>query len=264
MQPERANNTVTAGPQPETTSPKPGEAAKHRNPLRWGASFAAGALAGFIAFFGIQEFGNLFQLPEQLWPLLYKEQLTQEETGLLVAASILRDYQNTALQVAILGAAAGGLLGLVEGLARRSAVASIVGCVGGMLLGGAAGALGGIVDLYALSRLWTMDFDITFKSMAAHSSAYLIAGIGIAIVVGLTRRRLFPTLGVVLAAALLAGLIYPGLAACLFPVENTDAAVPTVGVGPLMLWTMLPTVLIGLAIARTARHAPPLAVAQTA
>lgn len=221
--------------------------------LRWLASFAAGALAGYIAFFGIRDFGYSFDLPEHLYPLLDKQRLTAEEADMLFAATVRREYQNTALQVAMLGAAAGCLLGLVEGLARRSIMATLIGCVGGMILGGLAGAAGGITDLYVLSWLWGMDFDITFKSMAAHSSAFLLPALGIAIVVGLTRRRLLPTVGVVLAAALLAGLIYPGLAAYLWPVENTNAAVPIVGTGPLLLWTMLPAMLISLAVARTGR-----------
>ncbi|MBA3313599.1 MAG: hypothetical protein M3552_15705 [Planctomycetota bacterium] len=251
MQPEqtRLANEVPAADAPAGTI---AASSVRGSRTKWFSSFAAGTLAGFIAFLGIQEFGYFFRLPVHLGPLLDKQELTQEEFKLLTAAAILRDYQNTALQVAILGAAAGGLLGLVEGLARRSLLATVIGCVGGILLGGIAGAVGGIADLYALTWLWGMEFDITFKSMAAHSVAFLLAGIGIALVVGLTRGRLFQTLGVVLAAALLAGLIYPGLAAYLWPIENTNAAVPTVGRGPLMLWTMLPAVLIGLAIARTA------------
>ncbi len=225
--------------------------------LRWLASFAAGALAGYIAFFGIRDFGSYFGLPEHLYPLLDKQELTPEEANLLSAAFMRREYQNTALQVAMLGAAAGALLGLVEGLARRSILATLIGGVGGLLLGGLAGAAGGAIDLYVLSWLWGMNFDITFKSMAAHSIAFLLPGLGIAIVVGLTRRRLLPTVGVVLAAALIAGLIYPGLAASIWPVPNTDAAVPMGEMGPLLLWTMLPTMLMALAIARTGRVTVP-------
>jgi len=227
------------------------------NWLRWFGSFAAGALAGYIAFVGIVEFAYVFQIPEHLTPLLSKRNLTQEEADTLYAAEVLRQYQNTALQVAILGAAAGCLLGFVEGLARRSILATLVGCVGGTVLGGLAGAAGGAIDLFVLSWLWGMNFDITFKSMAAHSMAFLLPALGIAIVIGLTRRRLLPTIGVVLGAALLAGLIYPGLAAYLWPVENTNAAVPIVGTGPLLLWTMLPAMLMGLAIARTSRATLP-------
>jgi uncharacterized membrane protein YjjP (DUF1212 family) len=227
--------------------------------LRWLASFAAGALAGYIAFFGIRDFGFYFEIPAHLSPLLDKRELTVKEADMVLAALTRREYQNTALQVAMLGAAAGALLGLVEGLARRSILATLVGGAGGLLLGGLAGAAGGAIDLYVLSWLWGMDFDITFKSMAAHSVAFLLPALGIAIVVGLTRRRLLPTVGVVLAAALLAGLIYPGLAAYLWPVENTNAAVPIVGTGPLLLWTMLPAMLMSLAIARTGRPVLPVA-----
>lgn len=221
--------------------------------LHWCASFVAGALAGYVAFFCIERFGYYFQIPAHLAPLTLKERPTPEEVAILTEALQVREYQNTALQVAILGSIAGAFLGLVEGLARRSVLATLVGGVGGALLGGIAGAAGGVVDLYTLSWLWSMDFEMTFKSMTAHSIAYLLTGVGIAIVVGLTRRRLLPTLGVVLAAALLAGLIYPGVAAHFWPIENTDAAVPMpiFERGPLLLWTMLPAVLIGLAIART-------------
>ena len=227
--------------------------------LRWFGSFAAGAIAGYVAFFGIREFGFLFQLPEHLIPLLDKQRLSPEEVDSLIAAETLLRYQNTAVQVAILGAAAGCLLGLVEGLARRSFRTTLIGGLGGMLLGGLAGAAGGIVDLYVLSRLWDMQFETIFKAMAAHSIAFLLVGLGMAIVVGLTRGRVVPTVGVVLAAALIAGLIYPGLAASIWPVPNTDAAVPLDAMGPLLLWTMLPTLLMALAIARTGRPLVPSA-----
>ena len=91
--------------------------------------------------------------------------------------------------------------------------------------------------------------------MAAHSSAFLIAGVGVSIMPGLMARSFWPTLGVVLAAALIAGLAYPGVAAYYFPVPNTDAAVPVVGRGPLLLWLALPTMLMALGLARTR---PPL------
>jgi hypothetical protein len=49
----------------------------------------------------------------------------------------------------------------------------------------------------------------------------------------------------------------------LWPIPNTNAAVPLEEVGPLLLWTMLPTMLISLAVARTGRPRLPVAVAAT-
>jgi len=220
---------------------------------RLGVSFTAGLAAGAIAFAALlvmSRYQLFFRLPDEVFPLLRQNRLSPEETAFVSSALRTQAYQNTALTVAVFGAIVGGLLGLASGGSRKSAFASSAGLGGGLIAGAGAGALGGLVDLFALERLWAMDFDHTYKAMVGHSSAFLIAGVGIGGTAGLAARQVTRTLGVVLAAALIAGLIYPGLAAALFPVLNTDAAIPD-GRLALLLWMVLPAGLMGLAIGRT-------------
>ena len=115
--------------------------------------FAAGLAATVLAFDGIVRYGFSFQIAPELLPIFMKERPTAEEAELVEAAFRKREYSNTALQVAILGAAAGGLLGLAAGAAGKSVAAASAGLVGGTVLGAVAGAAGGIVDLCLLEQL---------------------------------------------------------------------------------------------------------------
>lgn len=218
---------------------------------------AIGLVAGGVAFLGIGLYGTAFRLPPDVDRLAYQDFLTREDAAILMAAEELRAYQNTALSVAILGGVAGGILGLAAGLRRRTFAATAGGLTGGVLLGSAFGGLGGLVELYLGNSLWPLEFERTFKTMATHSTAFLIAGVGIGLAAGLAARRVRHSLGVVLGAALIAGLVYPGVAAAAFPVSHTDAVVPR-EFGPLLLWTVMPIALMGLALGRTKPTPPPV------
>ena len=224
--------------------------------VRIGVSFTAGLAAGVLAFvvlLGMARYGIAFRVPESVSRIEYRERLTSDELAIVREARRKQAYQNTALTVAVFGAVVAGLLGMAAGASRKSILASSGGLFGGTVVGAGAGALGGVVDLYALEWLWPMAFDHSYKAMVGHSAAFLIAGIGIGAAAGLAARQVPQMLGVVLAAALIAGLIYPGVAAALFPEFNTDAAVPE-GALALLLWMILPAGLMGLAIGRT--HPP--------
>lgn len=228
---------------------------------RAGLSTFTGLFAGLIAFVGILQVGWLIPLPIDVSELMIKaqdERLTRQENDYVDAALTTQFYYNTMLHVAIFGAAAGGLLGFWAGVTRRSTSASFLGLIGGAIAGGIAGAVGGAVDLYAILELWHHDFEVTFKTMLGHSAAFLIAGVAIGTVAGLVIHKVPRSLAVTLSAALIAGLIYPGLAAFLFPVMNTDVPVPYDPYNPipLLVWTLLPTGLMGLALGRINAPAP--------
>lgn len=219
-----------------------------------------GATAGIVAFCGIGRYGESFRLPRDVVGLVDKERLTDAEFAALTEARVVTNYRNTALSVAILGGVAGGLFGLAAGLTRGMFVAT-AGFVGGTLLGILFGGMAGTVELFAAYRIWPIGIDSSYKAMATHSIAYLIVGAAVGVAAGLAARRVRASLGVVLAAAVIAGLIYPGVAAHLFPVENTDAVVPPAFLmgdagfspfrfAPLVLWTLLPTALMGLGLGR--------------
>jgi hypothetical protein len=216
------------------------------------AGIAGGVLAcAAIILLEVFEIGAL--QPGDLPRVDDPRNMTAEQIVEFQAVVRTNEYLRTSLFVAAFGAAVGGVLGFVAGVARKSLRASSAGLLGGIVVGAMAGALGGMADLFALERLWPMEFDHTYKAMVGHTTAFLIAGVGIGGAAGLVARQLPQTLGVVLAAALIAGLVYPGIAAYFFPVLNTDAAVPD-GFWSLLLWTILPALLMGIGIGRT--HAP--------
>lgn len=220
---------------------------------RFTLSFAAGLAAGVLAFaalFTMARNGLEFRVPDEIAVIREKRQMSFEEAAMVVKAERKLAYQNTALTVAVFGAFAGGLLGMIAGVSRRSLFASSAGLFGGTVVGAGAGALGGLADLYALEWMWPMAFDHSYKAMVGHSAAFMIAGVGIGGAAGLAARQVPQTLGVVLAAALIAGLVYPGVAAVLFPVLNTDAAIPE-GMLAQLLWLILPAGLMGMAMGRT-------------
>ncbi len=208
-----------------------------------------GILAGTVACAAISRYGTAFGLPSEVELIRGQRMPTLEEERIIDAAERVQSYQNTVLSVAILGGVAGAALGLAVGLRSRTVTATAGGLIGGAILGAAFGAAGGFVELFAAYRLWEFDFARTFKTMMAHSAAFLISGVGIGLAAGLATRRVRHSLGVVLAAAFIAGLVYPGLAAAVFPISNTDAVVPG-ELGPLLMWTVMPVALMGLALGR--------------
>lgn len=216
---------------------------------------AASLIGGLAAFAGIERFGRSLE-PKRAAEIgiaagvgagMTPEQAAAEEAYLRK-----RDYTNTTLSLALFGLAAGAFLGIAAGMTREAAGA-VIGLFCGASAGAAFGALGGAAEVYVY-RLWGYRTDPLFRAMAGQAIAFFLAGSGIGLGAGLPVRRALRIAAAAAAAGLLAGVIYPGLAAALFPISDTNSLVPE-GTGPLLLWTLLPAGLMGLTAARASAKA---------
>ncbi len=211
---------------------------------------AAGIVAGLIAFAAIDRFGSSFALPTDVEPIAAMGLRSGEQDQILGAAMARRNYQNTALTVAILGGVTGAILGLVAGIGRGTAAKSLLGSTLGFVLGAAGGAAGGLADVYTVQRLEQNDgIAPAIKTVAAHSAAFLGAGLGVGLGIGLIGRRILPSTAMGSAAGVVAACLFSVIVAALFPVTNTDMAVPP-RIGPLLFWSLLPAAVIGLGLGR--------------
>lgn len=167
-------------------------------------------------------------------------------------------YQNSTLLLAVIGGCLGACLGLAEGALRRSIGTALLKLLTGALLGAAFGAAGGLAQVFAGLQIerWTR-LDPTFRAMAMHSLAWMLAAAGLALALFLPPRRLPGVLRGVLSAisaGLVAGLIYAPLGAYLFPLSDADQAVPS-GSGNRLVFIALAAGLIGLALGRARQTA---------
>jgi hypothetical protein len=166
---------------------------------------------------------------------------------------------NATLFVTILGVIVGGGLAASEAVARRLGwfilAAVLAGAAVGALFGFLAGLAGNMAfDLHqpigSLSPL--------AKTIRSQTAMLGILGVGIGLSMGLLSgcRRTVLTCGVGgLLAGVLAGIVYPMLAAVCLPTVATELVVPSHRAGRL-LWIGVMTGLLGVAIPGVARQRP--------
>lgn len=211
---------------------------------------AAGLVAGACAWLAVSRLIDFEYLPPEIMGLLGRP--TPQQQATFDAAVRIRDYRNAAIAYATLGAAAGGLIGGAACL-RRSKTA-VVGMIAGLAFGAICGAHGGAAGQFLVERLRTTPLDSILRTTAATATAFVMTGFGVGAAVAVTSRRAAPLVGAI-AAALIAGLVYPVLVAALFPAVPTDKVVPWQA-WPQLLWAMLPSALFGIAVGRTVRRGP--------
>ncbi|MBA3312994.1 MAG: hypothetical protein M3552_11610 [Planctomycetota bacterium] len=209
---------------------------------------AAGLVAGACAWLAVSGRIDFEYLPPEIMDLLGRP--TPEEEAKFRAAVRARDFRTAATSFAILGLASGGLIGLAAG-ARRNRGSAAVGLAAGLALGGVFGAAGGATGQFLSDGLQTTGLDSILRTMAASAGGFVVAAIGVGAGAAVASRRSAP-LPAAVAAALIAGLVYPLLAAALFPAAPTDKPMPW-DAGPLLVWAMLPAGLMGLAVGRAGR-----------
>lgn len=230
----------------QATAPPSGVAASRLFPV---LLTVIGLVAGACAWFAISQRIDFEYLPPEIIGVMGRP--TPEEQVRIYAAVRARDLRTAATSFAILGTALGSLIGLAVGLGRSKA-AAVAGLASGLVAGAICGAAGGAAGQLLLGQLGRVKADPILRTTAAVEIAFAITGIGVGVAAGIASRRAAPLL-VAVAAAFIGGLIYPLLAAALFPTLPTDKVVPWQD-EPLLVWAMVPAGIIGLAVGRAARH----------
>ena len=163
------------------------------------------------------------------------------------------DRRHAMLYLGSLGAALGLLLGIGEGVARRSALPALAVLPLGIAGGIAGGFFASLVQEWVKSNVGLAEIRHTVAAQLA--LALPLAG-ALGWGLGLATQSLggfLKTLLAGLAAGALAAVIYPLLASVLLPGISTDALLPEQA-GSRLLWLGLLAGLIGLVIPIAGRH----------
>ena len=212
-----------------------------------------GAAAGGAGLYVTETYSEHFEIPDELKGLTAN--LSEEQTQKIDAASLKAEFQNTTLVIGVFGLALGGLLGLGTGWIEHSVAKSLLGLLLGGLLGGAAGAGAGFAGLWLSGWLEaSTQWDITLRTCVTHAAVWSIIGVGVGLATGLlVAPRLKSTLkalGVLIGAGIVAGMLYPFLAAVLLPSGNPDRTIPD-GLANRAFWALLASILLSIALGHT-------------
>ncbi len=223
-----------------------------RNRLACGPwlGLVATAIGGVLAWLLLEWIHPVFTAPEKyaILPTPVPPELSAELEQLTWRLHL----ENAAVVLAIFGAFVGGFLGLVEGVAQRSARSAALGLGGcgaiAAVFGASAGVIGHFIfqwQYYAGKESligWTI-------AMQAAMLATLGLGAGLAVGILLGRERLLvascSVAGVL--AGVLAGLLFPYLASRYLPVAASEIVIPEGGPARL-LWIALTAGLLGLIV----------------
>lgn len=238
--------STTASQTSDASSPMLTPAVWH---LVGGAAIASLAAWGTLQGSAVNEW---FDIPERLQKIY---QPNQEQAEEIFAATRVAGYKNNALVVGIFGALIAGILGMVGAFRSRSPSKAVTGLLSGIIIGGALGAAGGTLGM-ALGEQLTGEWPPQgfFPPAAMHAVYWAFIGCAAGLAVGIptgSRTLITKSTFAAVGAGLVFGFLYVFLASFLFPLARSEEPIP-VGAWNRLLWTALPTVLIGIAIGRVA------------
>lgn len=248
---------------PEASSPPAGKEAglATNSPDRSGGLAAgpivlliAGLVGAGIAWPLVMHFDQFFLISEELRAL--NPPYSDEAAARIDEEERSVGYLNAMLTFGLFGLATAGTFGLTEGLMRRSAKITVVGILGGGIVGALAGVAAGVAAQFVRLQLAMRPLDDGYKALAIHAIAWIVVGAGLGIAVGMLAGRravLFRTGAAGAVAGLVAAVLYSPLAAVLFPLQNSELLLPAGSLNRL-LWVSLAGALIGLAVGRAGKR----------
>ena len=228
--------------------------------------FAAGPLAwllvalaaGAVAWVLLETFDPVFAVPEHLANLPTPAPV--EDLIALEMASRKAETRNAILFVGILGAAVGGSLAVGEGVARRSGRAVLTAALAATAVAAAFGCLAALAGHAVFDYHRPLqDLSPLAKTIRTQGAMLATLGAGIGLAVGLfsgSWRTGLTCLAGGLLAGVLAGMVYPMLAAVFLPGVATELVVP-LGAVDRLLWIAVIAGLAAAIISSVARRRPP-------
>ena len=160
------------------------------------------------------------------------------------------EWKNTILSATLLGTAVCALLGLGEGIARRSPLMAFIAFLAGAPVGAIFGATGGAGAMLVNERLRQSQLlPETAQPLITQAVVWMFLAVAIGSVLVLASRRsapFFRTLGAAVLGGVAGLILYQVVAPFAFPLDRADLAVPE-GLGNRLLWAGSCATLIGLA-----------------
>jgi len=248
MSDDKSARDATPAGQPSAVTPRAGL----RGGVVTGIVFAA--IGAALTWAVLQACFPVFGLPEEFQRPLGTP--PPEVKARLNVATARMNRNNAIFALGLFGATVAGLMGVGEGIARRSLVAALL--VGGLcaVVGAAVGSLAGLAG----HLLWESNMSGSESlpleaAVLIHAVTLLLMGGGVGLAIGGVAGRSLRTSAACLLAGMLAGatagVLYPFLGAVLAAYfgfqANTDLVVPPGEVSRLF-WIALPAVLLGLLI----------------
>lgn len=191
---------------------------------------------------------------------------TQAQSAMATNARARRNRLIASLLV--FGGVLASLLGIAEGVSRRSTVATVVGGLAGLVLGATFGGLAGLVEAMTWSRVteiagwqesqwqWlARSLTQTTRLMIAHATMWSTLFVGIALTVGLPslsiRAMALNTVNA-LVAAIAVSLAYPVIVDSFFQ-DSPQSGVP-INSSSVLLWFLLAGSFAALLIGHNSLH----------
>lgn len=168
------------------------------------------------------------------------------------AASERAARLNLVLGFGFCGCVAGAAIGWSAGLINGTWRSGLCSLGLGVVLGGAFGALGGLLNRFASAQFTDHSQEAIFTAMKVHAAGWLLIALAIGLAVGLPTRRwktVLSCVGVAIAAAIIAVVLFPVLSSVLIPEAHPEIRIPD-RAGVRLLWTTLSCGLIALALGR--------------
>lgn len=222
---------------------------------------AAGVVVGVVAalpmgrcldYFPVPEFSEDFmkRLPADPFAHFLPLDIVAET----IAHQRVALFRNMALGFGICGAISLTAFGLLYGLALRRWIAVVRGLAGGVLIGGASGALGGALAATLQGRLEDLSVSdpLVWMSLSL-GAAWVTLAVGCGVLsawVAWDRRALLGAAFAAIAAGLIAAILYLPTATMLFQLEQLDRLIP-VSFANRAYGVSLATGLMALALGRT-------------
>lgn len=240
-----------------TETPEAVASSAERTPTSVATEWRSGLLSGL--FFGVLSGLAAWLIIEAVVPLIkIPDEITSKMMSVPAPMVQANKLKQELFTFGTLGALAGLVLAVGEGIARKCWKTMAFGGLGAGLLGAAFGALAGYVGHVEFLQLKGADVSDIVRTFAVQCSALGIVGAGVGIALtGLLIRRPGPVFNGAIAGLLSAGLAvvaYTVVAALFFANTITDVIVP-LRATERVIWVCLTLGLLGALTASIAHSA---------
>lgn len=222
----------------------------------------AGLLGAYLSWITIGAIGEVSKLPADLAGLGFGQVPSPEVQARLAAATLARNCRNSSLWMGATGAILGSLFGIATCVIRKLRMSGIRVLLETVTLGTLFGALAGFIACRIDSIAYqNLELGATkppeYITLLMHSVTWLTAGLGLGLGIAVGRGKtcrsiMEATLGTALAG-MLGGCLFPIVAGLIAPAVNSTYPIPALTpASAQIIWLSLPSVLMGLAIGRSA------------
>lgn len=173
----------------------------------------------------------------------------------MMAAARSAQRKNAALGLGTCGMLLCCALGFCLGLETRSIRSGVVGALDGLVVGGVAGAIGGVGNAFLFQRFTESGVDEMYQAMVIHAPAWVLIGLAAGSTASIVNRSWSSACRILMAGGgggWVSAAVFPILCLQSFPDAHPALLFPD-KFGSLVLWIGLSYALIAFAVIRASR-----------